>query len=671
MILVVALVFTGFFVSSPVETSATEDGGDGVGLAAEVADGNGDIEAESVFTLAEPAIGSTRDDYKIPYYHPYELPDYVTQVPVTLIATSEHFLIYAESGLSGEFADYFPGEESGATGSSMGISNTLEEVASFMLDPNLPTYMGAPYDRDSNGKTTLIFADLNYGVNHVPGYFTKTDFGDTCNRADILYIDKGSLSGSLNANVVVRCLQQLINYSYKGGNEGASQPWFDEGLSYFASELWDNYSANMGAGNPVSDKTASDSFYSDEYGATGDAFSYLPVGTATGDLVNELGRIQAQHYWRYKGEEAEQPLFRLVSDPRGGDDTKTVLGDNWLLNQGKNVSEDGYDQFFDNWVLSMAVDSGDLLSAQNSSYTWTTRKSLGSVSASAIGAEESVNLQGGKTYRPDLKLFSKKDATFDFKITDNSGTSNYKNKFYLIYPKTDAKNVTSYDSWASAERTYKEIKAGQEYSFNDGGKGTYFAILAIGHDKDVNATFQTLKPFHKIQTKTNISKVHGNASFKLGATSSTGAKFTYKSSNTKVATISTAGKVTIKGPGKAKITVTAKETTKYRKATATTVIKVKPKKVTSKTLKSAATKSVTLTWTAVSANSGYQILLATNSGFSKNKKTVAVAGGSAKSKKVKGLKKGKTYYVKVRAYKTIDGKKVYGAYSVARHVKTK
>lgn len=62
--------------------------------------------------------------------------------------------------------------------------------------------------------------------------------------------------------------------------------------------------------------------------------------------------------------------------------------------------------------------------------------------------------------------------------------------------------------------------------------------------------------------------------------------------------------------------------------------------------------------------SGYQIAYATSS---KGKlKYVTI-----KNTKTMKLAKKKTYYVKVRAYKTIDGKKYYGSYSSMRKVKTK
>ena len=62
------------------------------------------------------------------------------------------------------------------------------------------------------------------------------------------------------------------------------------------------------------------------------------------------------------------------------------------------------------------------------------------------------------------------------------------------------------------------------------------------------------------------------------------------------------------------------------------------------------------------AVSGYQIVYATDKKFTKNVVKTTVSGKSL-SKTITGLKKGKTYYVKVRAYKTVNGKKIYGQYS--------
>ena len=98
---------------------------------------------------------------------------------------------------------------------------------------------------------------------------------------------------------------------------------------------------------------------------------------------------------------------------------------------------------------------------------------------------------------------------------------------------------------------------------------------------------------------------------------------------------------------------------------------VPDKAVISKAAKSGST-SIKVTWkkaASYSACSGYQVVLATNSGFTKNVKKVTVSGKSTVSKKVTGLTKGKTYYAKVRAYKTVNGVKVYGLYSTVKKVK--
>ena len=86
-------------------------------------------------------------------------------------------------------------------------------------------------------------------------------------------------------------------------------------------------------------------------------------------------------------------------------------------------------------------------------------------------------------------------------------------------------------------------------------------------------------------------------------------------------------------------------------------------KVPSVSLK-AGSKSFTVTSKSVGA-SGYQIAYST----SKTKGFKYVYAGSSKT--ITGLKKNTTYYVKVRAYKVIDGKRIYGSYSSVKTIKTK
>ncbi|MBQ9530784.1 MAG: M23 family metallopeptidase [Eubacterium sp.] len=68
---------------------------------------------------------------------------------------------------------------------------------------------------------------------------------------------------------------------------------------------------------------------------------------------------------------------------------------------------------------------------------------------------------------------------------------------------------------------------------------------------------------------------------------------------------------------------------------------------------------------------GYQIQYATNSSFTSNKKTVTVSSNKTTSKTIKKLKGKKKYYVRIRTYKTVNGKKYYSSWSKARTVTTK
>jgi len=137
----------------------------------------------------------------------------------------------------------------------------------------------------------------------------------------------------------------------------------------------------------------------------------------------------------------------------------------------------------------------------------------------------------------------------------------------------------------------------------------------------------------------------------------------WKSSKTSVATADSDGKVTAKAPGKATITVTTKDGGKK----ATCVITVKPKKPTSVNTKVVSATSAKISWGKVSGVSGYEVRRAA----SKTGSYSVVKNTSGTSFTNTGLTAGKTYYYKVRAYKTIDGKKVYGAYSKIVSVKPK
>lgn len=82
-------------------------------------------------------------------------------------------------------------------------------------------------------------------------------------------------------------------------------------------------------------------------------------------------------------------------------------------------------------------------------------------------------------------------------------------------------------------------------------------------------------------------------------------------------------------------------------------------------------KQFKATWKSVKSIDGYQIQCSTSSKFKSGNKTVTVKGYKSASTTVKKLKAKKKYYVRIRAYKTINGKKQYSSWSKAKTVTTK
>jgi len=85
-------------------------------------------------------------------------------------------------------------------------------------------------------------------------------------------------------------------------------------------------------------------------------------------------------------------------------------------------------------------------------------------------------------------------------------------------------------------------------------------------------------------------------------------------------------------------------------------------------LTNSATRKMTVKWGKNTKATGYEIWYSTSKAFS-TKKTATVTKNTTVSKTITSLTKGKTYYVKVRSYKTVSGKKYYSAWSVVKTVK--
>lgn len=93
----------------------------------------------------------------------------------------------------------------------------------------------------------------------------------------------------------------------------------------------------------------------------------------------------------------------------------------------------------------------------------------------------------------------------------------------------------------------------------------------------------------------------------------------------------------------------------------------KPDKVKKVTLKNKKGKIVKVTIQSVKDATGYQIVYSTNKKLKKSKTLKT----TKRVYTIKKLKKQKTYYIKVRAYRVVDGKTYYGDYSAVKKIKIK
>ena len=151
-------------------------------------------------------------------------------------------------------------------------------------------------------------------------------------------------------------------------------------------------------------------------------------------------------------------------------------------------------------------------------------------------------------------------------------------------------------------------------------------------------------------------------------TAETDGKITLKSSNSKIVKVS-GTKIIPVAPGKVTLTITAARGQDYEKASKKISVTVRPLTTSKLSLKSTAKKQATVSWTAAKSISGYQIYYSQRSDM-KNAKHIT-AKSSAKSAVLKNLTSKKKYYVRIRTYKTVSGKKYYSTWSSVKSVTVK
>lgn len=241
---------------------------------------------------------------------------------------------------------------------------------------------------------------------------------------------------------------------------------------------------------------------------------------------------------------------------------------------------------------------------------------------------------------------------------------------------TAAKKLKAADYTAASYKTYKAaitaaetVLNGEDFSDTEVTAAT--KALTDAKAKLVKLKTQSITVSVK-NTKNVVSKKYGDKAFSLGAKAKT--TLTYKSSNTKIATVDRKGKVTIKAAGTVKITINAKATSTYKAAKAKVLtIKIAKKaptiktKIGTKNLSYNTLKKRAQVFTlGTSVNSKGTLTYKKLSGS----RAVSVNSKTGKLTVKKGLRKG-TYRVKVQIKSAAKGNYTAGSRTVTVTVRVK
>ena len=211
----------------------------------------------------------------------------------------------------------------------------------------------------------------------------------------------------------------------------------------------------------------------------------------------------------------------------------------------------------------------------------------------------------------------------------------------------------------------KTLKNGTDYtvSYSNNTKVGTAKVTITGkgnYTGSVSKTFNIKNNFKKatvsgISTKAFTGKdITQSITVKYnGKTLKNGTDYTVSYSNNKKI-----GIATVKIAGKGSYTGTVTKTFKINPA------KQEIQKLTAKS------KAFFIDWAQKGSATGYEIQYATNSKFSGAKK-VTVTNNKTDKKTISKLSGKKKYYVRVRSYTTVKGKKYYGAWSSTKSVTTK
>ena len=295
----------------------------------------------------------------------------------------------------------------------------------------------------------------------------------------------------------------------------------------------------------------------------------------------------------------------------------------------------------------------------------------------------------GNKVRKEIKVTVKLEVVSNVKAKSNSYNSN-------IITWSKVNNVDGYEIYRATSKTgtyslNKTVTSGSTLSYSNTGLTTgktyYYKVRAykvVDGKKQYGDFSQVVSSSPKLSSttaksasaaynsnKVTWSKVSGASGYEVyRATSKTGT-YSLNKTVTSGSTLSysntglTTGKTYYYKVRSYKLVDGKKVYSNY-----SDIVSASPKLFTPSVTLSKGTKKATVKWKKISGASGYEIYRS-NSKSGTYSKVKSISRGSTTSYTNSGLTSKKGYYYKIRAYKTVNGKKVYSSYSSIKSIKVK
>ncbi|MCI8559638.1 MAG: leucine-rich repeat protein [Dorea sp.] len=221
--------------------------------------------------------------------------------------------------------------------------------------------------------------------------------------------------------------------------------------------------------------------------------------------------------------------------------------------------------------------------------------------------------------------------------------------------------------FAGWKENNKKVSSSQTYTFS------------VKKNQELTASFAKFSAPVLSKTSVDITsvkvswkKVPGATAYEVYRANSKSGKFTKKAVISKSSTVNyTDKKLTTGKTYYYKVRAVASGTVKTTYSNYSSMKSAKPLPAKIGGVKaSAGSKSVKMSWKKAAGVTGYEVYRSTSKN-GKYKKVKSISKAATTKYTDKKLKAKKTYYYKVRAYKKVSGKKVYGAFSAVKSAKTK